>query len=52
MIYTIKKSSVPAWKYEITGSDGHFHNTAPTVESAIDYLKDRFGLDVKIKVKA
>ena len=51
MTYTIKKSSIPAWKYEITGSDGHFHNIAPTVESAIDYLKGRFGIDVKIKVK-
>lgn len=49
MIYTIKKSKIPAWGYEITAK--HFHNIAPSVEAAVSYLKNRFGPDVKYRVK-
>lgn len=49
MVYTIKKSKIEAWGYEITAR--HFHNTAPSIETAIRYLQDRFGLDVKYRVK-
>ena len=49
MTFTIKKSKVPAWGYEITAKG--FHNIAPTVEAAVDYLQGRFGADVKYKVK-
>lgn len=49
MTYTIKKSKIPAWGYEITAKG--FHNIAPSVELAIMYLKYRFGYDVKYRVK-
>lgn len=49
MNYTIKKSKIPAWGYEITAKG--FHNIAPSVEIAIMYLQDRFGHDVKYRVK-
>jgi len=49
MTFIIKKSRIAAWGYEITGPG--FHNIAPSIEAAIDYLKDRFGHDVKIKIK-
>lgn len=49
MIYTIKKARFEAWGYEITAKG--FHNIAPSIEIAINYLKDRFGCDVKYRVK-
>ena len=49
MTFTIQKAKVPAWGYEITAKS--FHNIAPTVEEAVSYLQDRFGADVKYKVK-
>ena len=36
MQFTIKKSKIPAWGYEITAKG--FHNIAPSVEAAIAYL--------------
>lgn len=53
MIYTIKKSKFEDWGYEITARSGdyRFFNTAPSVEAAVRYLKDRFGSDVKIRIK-
>lgn len=48
MVYTIKKSKIEVWGYEITAKG--FHNIAPSVEIAIRYLKDRFGHDVKYRV--
>lgn len=50
MKFTIKKSKIPAWGYEITTTNG-FHNIAPTIESAVNYLKDRYGYDVKYVIK-
>ena len=47
-MFTIKKSKITAWGYEITGRN--FHNIAPSIESAVDYLKDRFGLGVKYRI--
>ena len=49
MVFTIKKSKIPQWGYEITAKG--FHNIAPTVENAVNYLQDRFGPDVKYSVK-
>lgn len=49
MVFTIKKAKIPAWGYEITAKG--FHNIAPSVEAAVDYLKGRYGADVKYKVK-
>ncbi len=49
MTYTIKKAKIEAWGYEITAKG--FHNIAPSVEAAIDYLQGRFGWDVKFKIK-
>lgn len=48
-VYTIKKARIEAWGYEITAKN--FHNIAPSVEAAIDYLQGRFGHDVKIRIK-
>ena len=48
MRYTIKKSKIPAWGYEITAKN--FHNIAPTKEAAIRYLQDRFGRDVQYRI--
>ena len=48
MTFTIKKSNIPQWGYEITAKD--YHNIAPTVEAAINYLKGRYGASVKIKL--
>jgi len=48
MTFTIKKSKIPAWGYEITARG--FHNIAPSVEAAVRYLQDRYGLDVKYRV--
>lgn len=48
MRFTIKKAKISAWGYEITAKG--FHNIAPSVDSAISYLKGWFGGDVKYKV--
>lgn len=48
-VYTIKKSRIAAWGYEITAKG--FHNVAPTVEAAVKYLQSRFGHDVKYRIK-
>ena len=50
MKFVVKKSKIPQWGYEITGRN--FHNIAPTEEAAINYLKGRFGADVRYTVKA
>lgn len=47
-MFTIKKARFEKWGYEITAKG--FHNIAPTIEKAIDYLKDRYGCDVKYRV--
>lgn len=47
--FTIKKSRITAWGYEITAKN--YHNIAPTVEAAIALLKFRFGNNVKYTVK-
>ena len=49
MTFTIQKAKIPEWGYEITAKG--FHNIAPSVEAAVDYLQGRFGADVKYKVK-
>ena len=49
MTYTIRKAKIESWGYEITARG--FHNIAPTVEAAVNYLKDRFGHDVQYVVK-
>ena len=49
LVFTIQKAKIPAWGYEITAKG--FHNIAPSVEAAVDYLQGRFGADVKYKVK-
>lgn len=49
MIFTIKKSNVEAWGYEIIARN--FHNIAPTAEAAVQYLKGRYGCDVKYKIR-
>ena len=49
MIFTIKKAKIPAWGYEITAKE--FHNIAPSVEAAVNYLQDRYGPDVNYKIK-
>jgi len=48
-VFTIKKSRIPQWGYEITAKN--FHNIAPSEEAAKQYLQDRFGAGVKIRVK-
>ena len=48
MVFTIKKSKIKQWGYEITARG--FHNIAPTADEAVAYLKDRYGYDVKFKV--
>lgn len=49
MTYKIQKSSIPAWGYEITAKG--FHNIAPSIDAAIRYLQDRYGMDVKYRIK-
>ena len=49
MTFTIKKSKIEAWGYEIIGKN--FHNIVPTIEAAIMYLQDRYGCNVKYRVK-
>ena len=48
MTFTIKKSRIPQWGYEITAKG--FHNIAPSVEIAIRYLTSRYGSSVKYRV--
>lgn len=49
MRFTIKQAQIPAWGWEITARG--YHNIAPTKEAAIRYLQDRYGHDVKYRVK-
>ena len=49
MTFTIKKAKIEKWGYEITAKG--FHNIVPTIETAIMYLKNRYGYDVKYKIK-
>ena len=49
MTFVIKKAKIPAWGYEITAKG--FHNIAPTIEAAVNYLKGRYGSSVKYTVK-
>ena len=49
MTYTIRPATLASWAYEITAP--HCHNVAPSVDAAIRYLQDRFGSDVKIRVR-
>ena len=49
MTFVIKKAKIPVWGYEITAKG--FHNIAPTVEAAVNYLKSRYGNSVKYTVK-
>jgi len=54
MTYTIKKSRIKSWGYEIVAkSRGQlaYHNIAPSVDAAIRMLKDRFGNEVKYRVQ-
>ena len=48
MIFVIKKAKIEKWGYEIIAKG--FHNIAPSIETAISYLKDRFGNDVKYRI--
>lgn len=48
MTYSIKKSKIEKWGYEITAKN--FHNIAPSIEDAVMYLRDRFGCDVKYRI--
>lgn len=50
MVFIIKKAKIEKWGYEIVCGD-YFHNIAPSVKSAIQYLQDRYGMHVKYKVK-
>ena len=43
-----QKIKIRGLGYEITAKG--FHNIAPSVESAINYLKDRYGADVKYRI--
>ena len=46
-VFTIKKSEL--YGYEIISR--YFHNIAPSVEVAVNYLKDRYGSDVVYRIK-
>lgn len=48
MVFTIKKSKIKAWGYEITARN--FHNIAPTAEAAVRYLQDRYGYNVHYRI--
>ena len=53
MIYTIRKSNIDGWGYEIIGTEyGHpkFHEIAPSVETAIRHLHFRFNDHIKIRI--
>jgi len=47
-MFTIQKAKIESWGYEIKGRN--FHNTAPSVEAAIRYLKNRYGYDVQYRI--
>ena len=47
-IFTISKSKILKWGYEITARN--YHNIFPTVDMAISYLKDYYGLGVKYRI--
>lgn len=49
MTFTIKKSKIDTWGYEITAKG--FHNIAPSIEAAVRYLIDRYGHDVKYRIR-
>ena len=49
MTYTIRPARIASWGYEIT--EPHYLNIAPSVDAAILYLRDRFGSDVKSRVR-
>ena len=49
MTYTIRPARIASWGDESTAP--HYHNIAPSVDAAIRYLQDRFGSDVKIRVR-
>lgn len=49
MKFIIKPAMIKQWGWEIVARG--FHNIAPTKESAINYLKDRYGHDVKYTIK-
>ena len=48
MVFTIKPAHIPTWGYEITARG--FHNIAPSVDAAINYLQSRYGWDVKYRI--
>ena len=49
MTFTIKPARFAAWGYEITAKG--YRNTAPSVKDAVNFLYDRFGADIRIKIK-
>ena len=49
MKFTIKRAKIKNWGYEITAKG--FHNIAPTIEIAVNYLIDRYGIDVVYEIK-
>ena len=46
--FKIAPAKIKSWGYEVTGPG--FHNIAPSIEAATQYLKDRYGLGVKITI--
>lgn len=48
-VYIIRKAKIKQWGYEITCKN--YHNIAPSVEAAINYLKDRYGSSVRYIVR-
>lgn len=46
--FKIAPAKVKSWGYEITGPG--FHNIAPSIDAATQYLKDRYGLGVNITI--
>lgn len=49
MKFTIKKARFDVWGYEIVAKN--FHNIAPSIDAAVNYLKDRYGNDVQYTIK-
>lgn len=49
MTFTIRKAKIERWGYEIVAKG--YHNIAPSVEAAVQYLKNRYGYDVKYKIE-
>lgn len=49
MTFTIKPAKFAAWGYEITAKG--YRNTAPSVETAVNFLYGRFGGDIRIRIK-